>query len=83
MYTTTIKGLYDNGKVILYEKPLLDTPIEVMVTFPKAVATIPEKVEPTTFRRSGYGKGTVLYMAPDFDDPIDDLFDVFKDEPTT
>ena len=70
--------MYDNGKIILYEKPLLDTPIEVLVTFPKEVATIPEKTA-NTERRIGFGKGTVLFMSPDFDDPIDDLFDVFKE----
>ena len=80
---TTIRGLYDNGKIILYEKPLIDTPTEVLITFSKEVATIPEQVEHPTFKRSGYGKGTILYMSPDFDDPIDDLFDVFNDEPTT
>ncbi len=80
---TTIRGLYDNGKIILYEKPPVDTPTEVLVTFTKEVATMPKQTEPTTFRRSGYGKGTVLYMAPDFDDPIDDHFNVFNDEPTT
>ena len=78
---TTIRGLYDNGKIILYEKPPVDTPTEVLVTFTKEVATMPKQTEPTTFRRSGYGKGTVL--SPDFDDPIDDHFNVFNDEPTT
>lgn len=82
MYTT-IRGLYDNGKIVLYEQPPIESPTEVLVTFTKEVAAITEKPEQTAFRRSGFGKGTVLYMAPDFDDPIDDLFDVFKDEPTT
>ena len=82
MYTT-IRGLYNNGKIELYEQPPIDTPTEVLVTFTNEVTAVPEKDEPSTFRRSGYGKGTILYMAPDFDDPIDDHFDVFKDEPTT
>lgn len=78
MYTT-IKGLYDNGKIVLYEQPPIDAPTEVLVTFTKEVTTAPEKIEPTSERKFGFGKGTVLYMAPDFDDPIDDLFDVFKE----
>ena len=76
---TTIRGIYDNGKVVLYEKPLLNTPIEVLVTFPREVATAPEKAEENPFRRSGYAKDYILYVAPDFDDSIDDLFDVFKE----
>lgn len=75
---TTIRGLYDNGKIILYEKPPIDTPVEVLVTFTKEVATTSEATLPQG-RRGGYAKDYILYVAPDFDDPIDDLFDVFKE----
>ncbi|MBI1321943.1 type II toxin-antitoxin system prevent-host-death family antitoxin [bacterium] len=32
-----------------------------------------ERSEPPRRRQPGLGKGSLVYMAPDFDDPIDDL----------
>jgi hypothetical protein len=32
-----------------------------------------ERPEPPGLRQPGLGKGSLVYMAPDFDDPIDDL----------
>ena len=34
---------------------------------------VPEPVRDMTPRRSGTMKGTILYMAPDFDAPLDDF----------
>jgi antitoxin (DNA-binding transcriptional repressor) of toxin-antitoxin stability system len=36
---------------------------------------VPEPTEPPKERRLGTLKGTVLYMAPDFDAPLDDFKD--------
>ena len=78
MYTT-IRGLYDNGKILLYEQPPIDAPTEVLVTFTKEVVPVTQEATPHQGRRGGYAKDYILYVAPDFDDPIDDLFDVFKE----
>ena len=77
MYTT-IRGLYDNGKIVLYEQPPISSPTEVLVTFTKEVDLLSE----TTLkkeRKAGFAKGTILYMSTDFDEPIDDHFDVFSE----
>jgi len=77
LYTTVIRGIYNNGHIQLYEEPIIEAPTEVIVTFPKQVATVPAAKIPQE-RKSGYAKYFIYYMSPDFDDTIDDLFDVFK-----
>ena len=77
MYTT-IRGLYDNGKIVLYEQPPIESPTEVLVTFTKEVPATQEAAPPQG-RKGGWAKDYITYVAPDFDDPIDDLFDVFKE----
>ena len=72
---TTIQGTYSNGVVVLNEQPPTTKPVKVLITFTEETATNTEPQQP---KKAGFGKGTVLYIAPDFDDPIDDLFDCMK-----
>jgi len=68
----TIKGTYNNGQVILEEAPPeTNGPTEVLVTFTEPI-TVPKTKKKTVF---GYAKGAVLYMSPDFNEPLDDLKD--------
>lgn len=66
---STIKGIYNNGQITLEECPETNKPVEVLVTFTDTIQTKSEK-KPLVF---GAQKGTVLYMAPDFNEPLDDL----------
>ncbi len=66
-----IKGIYNNGQVILEETPETAEPVEVLVTFTKDIV-------PTQIKKKlefGFAKGQVLYMAPDFNEPLEDLKD--------
>ena len=66
-----IKGIYNNGQVTLEETPETSEPVEVLVTFTKDIsATQPKKK--LVF---GFAKGQVLYMAPDFNEPFEDVKD--------
>ena len=76
MYTT-VRGIYENGQISLYEQPPIESPTEVLVTFTKEIP-VTSKTKPQQERKGGWGKDYILYVAPDFDDPIDDHFDVFK-----
>ena len=42
MYTT-IRGIYDNGKIVLYEQPPTSSPTEVLITFTTAASVNSEK----------------------------------------
>jgi hypothetical protein len=64
---TTIKGVYQNGQIILEERPPEIDDAEVLVTFTKLKKT--EKKN----RIFGAGKDLVLYVSPDFNEPLDDL----------
>ena len=66
---TTIKGVYDNGVITLDEQPAVTGQVEVLVTFTEN--TTNKKIKQK--RVFGIGKGSVLYMAEDFDAPLDDL----------
>jgi hypothetical protein len=68
---TTIKGIYNNGEITMEEKPKITQPAKVLVTFVEEVEP-DEKKKP---RKAGYGKGTVTYISPDFDEPLEDLKD--------
>jgi hypothetical protein len=68
---TTIKGIYNNGKITLEEKPEVTQPTKVLVTFVEEVNTNEKREQ----RKAGYGKGTITYISPDFDEPLDDLKD--------
>jgi hypothetical protein len=64
---TTIRGIYQNGQITLEEKPPTAENAEVLVTFTKIKKT--EKKD----RVFGSGKGLVLFMSSDFNEPLDDL----------
>ena len=66
---TTIKGIYENGEIKLEEKPDVKEPMQVIVTFMEEVKENGKK----PLRRAGFGKGTITYISPDFDEPLDDL----------
>lgn len=67
---TTIKGIYNQGKVILHEEPPVQTTTEVMVTF--LTDKKPENLQ--SKRKLGGLEGKVT-LPDDFNEPIDDLKD--------
>jgi hypothetical protein len=67
---TVIEGIYEDGKVTLDHKPDVKVRTKVKVIFEEI-----EGAEPVLSKRPfGIAKGTI-YMAPDFDEPLDDLKD--------
>ncbi|HRO41977.1 MAG TPA: DUF2281 domain-containing protein [Flavipsychrobacter sp.] len=62
---TTIKGIYDHGKIVLSEQPPVKERTEVIVTFLGGSAS-------KTERKLGILKGKIS-VPDDFDDPLDDL----------
>jgi hypothetical protein len=79
---TTIKGTYSNGQVTLLEPPPTEETTEVLVTFTHNEPTKKTPKQPEFGfskgekpRMPGFSKGTVLYMAPDFDAPLGELND--------
>ena len=68
---TVVEGIYKNGKVILNEIPKIDKPVKVMVTFLEEE----EKFNTTDERKPGFLKGFFTYIAPDFNEPLDELND--------
>ncbi len=69
---TQISGIYNNGSIILDEKPSLSKPVKVIVTFMEDEEVTIKKKKPLVF---GFGKGTVSYMSPDFNELLDELKD--------
>ncbi len=63
---TAIRGVYENGQVILEEKPQTYKCMAVVVTF---IEEIPIKIAQK--RPFGTMKGTIR-MSDDFNEPIDD-----------
>ena len=64
---TTIKGIYDNGKIILSEDPPDKTKKEVIVTFL-------EEGKPLLKKQSRLGGMEGMITVPDnFDESLDDL----------
>lgn len=69
---TTIKGVYENGRIILAEEPPVKTKAEVMVTF-----------LPSEKRKTQNGKQKIILgmlegkikLPDDFNEPLDDLKD--------
>lgn len=67
---TVIEGVYEDGKVTLDHKPDVDVRMKVKVIFEEI-----EDAPPVLSKRPfGIAKGTIS-MAPDFDEPLDDLKD--------
>ena len=71
MYTA-IKGIYENGKIILTEEPPVKSKAEVMITF----LTSPDDGEKTTKQKVVIGllEGKIK-LPDDFNEPLDDLKD--------
>jgi len=67
---TSVKGFYENGKIVLDELPKTDEKMEVIVTFTKEI-----KEQPKQKRQFGSMKGIVIRMDDDFNEPLDDLKD--------
>ena len=66
---TTIKGIYDNGKIVLEEMPPIKNKSKVVVTFLDEMQALAIKK-----RQLGSLKGKI--SVPDnFNDPLDDLND--------
>ncbi len=66
---SAIKGIYNEGQVTLEETPPTAGPVEVLVTFTKDLE-LKEPVKKTVF---GFAKGAILYVSPDFNEPLEDL----------
>ena len=62
---TAVKGIYENGQIILRETPPFQEQTEVIVTFLT-------KEEKKRTRRGGSMRGEV-WMPDDFNAPLDDL----------
>lgn len=76
MATLTLTLLYD-GKTFVAKEPVDIPPnsevtVDVISSHPVQEPAKPRK-HPR--RRAGMAKGTVLYMSPDFDKPLDDFKD--------
>nr|WP_295932842.1 DUF2281 domain-containing protein [uncultured Dyadobacter sp.] len=65
---TTVKGIYEDGKVTLLGNSPVQSRTEVTVTFP------PKESKPLKKRKAGVLTGKV-HMSADFDEPLDDLRD--------
>lgn len=67
---TSVRGYYDNGKVILKEIPPVDKRTEVIVTFLNQ-----EFAQPTLQTRMPGGLKGKLTIPDNFNEPLDDLKD--------
>ncbi len=67
---TTIKGIYNQGKIILQEEPPVQTTTEVIVTFLTNI-----KVENFQNKRKLGGLEGKVTLPQDFNEPLDDLKD--------
>jgi len=67
---TTIKGVYDHGKIILNEKPPVEKKSDVIVTFLSGEQT--EDEQKTKRGKPGALKGR-LTIPDDFNEPLEDL----------
>jgi hypothetical protein len=75
---TTIKGYYENGVIVLKEPAPSLEKSEVLVTFTNSINHENQPSNTKNTVRGEYAKDSIVYIAPDFDDSVDDLFDVFK-----
>lgn len=66
---TTIKGIYDDGKIVLDEMPPTKNKAKVVVTFL-------EEIEPASIQKRPFGSLKGKIGIPDnFNEPLDDLRD--------
>lgn len=77
MYNT-IKGYYENGVIVLNEPAPSTEKSDVLITFTTITNQDNQLAIPDFKIRGEYAKDNIVYIAPDFDDSIDDLFNVFK-----
>jgi hypothetical protein len=67
---TTIKGIYDKGRITLAEEPPVKTKADVMVTFLDT-----ENGEATKSKRKLGGLEGYVKLPEDFNEPLEDLKD--------
>ena len=68
---TTIEGIYDNGVVKFTENPPVHKRVKVLVTFFEEDSPV---ILPAKERQAG-GLAGQIWMADDFNEPLDDLND--------
>ncbi len=68
---STIEGAYENGQIVLKEKPEGVTKAKVAVVFDEEFT---EKKYAPTKRSFGLAKGKI-HLSDDFDEPLEDLKD--------
>lgn len=67
---TTIKGIYEHGKIMLTEEPPVKTKADVMITFlPTEETKAPNRKQKITL---GLLEGKIK-LPDDFNEPLDDL----------
>lgn len=69
---TTIRGVYDHGKITLAEPPPVKTKADVMVTFFPSEEKIDQKGKQKIILGMLEGK---INLPDDFNEPLDDLKD--------
>jgi hypothetical protein len=72
MYTA-IKGIYENGQVVLQEEPPTRKKMKVLVTFLDEAETSSSKRQLGSLLRLGSLQGKNYAIPDDFNDPLDDL----------
>jgi hypothetical protein len=72
MYTA-IKGIYENGQIVLQEEPPTRKKMKVLVTFLDETESSSSKRQPGSLLRLGSLKGKNYTIPDDFNDPLDDL----------
>ena len=72
MYTV-IKGIYENGQIVLQEEPPTTKKMKVLVTFLDDAETSPSKRQPGSLLRLGSLKGKTYNIPDNFNEPLDDL----------
>ncbi|WP_229254644.1 DUF2281 domain-containing protein [Dyadobacter linearis] len=65
---TTVRGIFENGKVTLMEIPPVNKKTEVVVTFLEDI----KLEQPLTKRVAGILSGKII-MSDDFDEPLDEF----------
>ncbi len=66
---TAIKGIYEDGKIVLAEQPSIQTKTEVIVTFLTEENMLADK------KRTPGGLKNRVSLPDDFNEPLDDLKD--------
>jgi len=72
MYTA-IKGIYDNGQVILEETPPTAGKMKVLITFLEEEGVVQSERQLGSLLRLGALQGKTYNIPDDFNEPLDDL----------